>query len=944
MEVNLLNHVRSPFRAGRWWLLLSLLLGLTVLVVARSQAPAVAAAPPTLNNPSPDGIWSDVNETSIESAGQRLIIPQRYRTVAIQPGLLLARLTAAPLEFTPAAENRNVVMALPLPDGRYQYFRLFESPIMAPALAAKYPDITTYIAKGLDDVHANGRLDWTPQGFHAVITSPSGTFYIDPYSQADIVHYISYYTADFAPDAAAILPELEPIAGEPLPPLDMGGGQATGPNLHTYRLAVAATGEYTIFHGGTVPLAMAAIVTAVNRVTEVYEREVAVRMELVANNDDIVYTNPATDPYTNDNGSQMLGQNQTNLDTVIGSANYDVGHVFSTGGGGVAFLGVICSATSKARGVTGLPSPIGDPFYIDYVAHEMGHQYGGNHSFNGNEGACSGGNRNASTAYEPGSGSTIQAYAGICGSQDLQPNSDDYFHTISFQEIYNHTTIGGGSTCDVVTATGNEAPVVTVPAGGFTIPMMTPFELTGSATDPDSDPLTYDWEQFNLGPAGHPNSPSGNAPIFRSFDPVTTPTRIFPKMSDIVNNTQTIGEIMAGYGRSMVFRFTVRDNHVSPSAGGVAYDSVSFTVSGEAGPFLVTSPNTAINWPIGTLQSVTWNVANTAAAPVSCSSVDIHLSTDGGYTYPTTLATGVANDGSHQVVVPNNPSATARVRVHCANNVFFDISNANFTIAAAAPFADISLSKAVEPAGNLTPGAALTYTISLTNSGSLTATTTITDIFPAALTNPVCDEVPGDLTITTDLSPASITTYECTAQVDETLAVEIAKDVDQTTVQTGSAVTYTIVVTNPSATATLENVIVDDADVGDCTPALGTPVDLAPLASQTYVCPDNVLTESTTNTATVSAAFVASNTASASSPQDPGTITSNTVENSIVVQASDSASVTVITEIEYKIYLPVVVYNEPASATSAAGPFVLPTSLSLVLVGATVWLSNRKKN
>jgi hypothetical protein len=324
-----------------------------------------------------------------------------------------------------------------------------------------------------------------------------------------------------------------------------------GEQLRTYRLALAATGEYSIYHGGTKPLVLSEMVIAMNRVNGVYEQDTAVRMVLIANNDLVIYLDGTTDPYTNNNGSTMLGQNQTTLDTVIGNANYDVGHVFSTGGGGVAQLRVPCVTGSKARGVTGLTNPIGDPFYIDYVAHEMGHQYGGNHTFNGNAGSCSGSNRNASTAYEPGSGTTIMAYAGICSPQNIQNNSDDHFHTHSIQEIVAYTTTGNGNNCPVITNTGNSAPTSEAGTGGFTIPINTPFILTGSGTDPNGgDVLSYNWEEYDLGPAGHPNSPVNNAPIFRSFPSVPEPFRYFPRLSDIVNNTQTLGEILPSYTRA----------------------------------------------------------------------------------------------------------------------------------------------------------------------------------------------------------------------------------------------------------------------------------------------------------------------------------------------------------------------------------------------------------
>ena len=425
---------------------------------------------------SQQNIWTDINENDMIAVGDRYIIPDFYRTVKLNRDDLSQLLNSAPMEFSLEAINRIAIIELPLPDGIFQKFKFWESPTMEPELQAKFPEIRTYTGQGIDDPFATLKFDFTPEGFHAQILSPNGRVFIDPYSMGDINNYISYYTRDYHKvnddfhcqvlfDEYSV-PEPENYSDNPLPP--------TGPQLRTYRLANAATGEYTAFHGGTVPLGLAAVTTSINRVNGVYEKEVAVRMVLVANNNLIIYTNASTDPYTNNNGSTMLGQNQSNLDAVIGTANYDIGHVFSTGGGGVAYLGCVCTS-NKARGVTGSSTPIGDAFDIDYVAHEMGHQFGGNHSFNGDAGSCGGGNRNASTAYEPGSGSTIMAYAGICSPQDLQAHSDAYFHVISFSEIRNYTNSGSGNSCPVITNTGNSAPIVSVPAGGFYIPKSTPF-------------------------------------------------------------------------------------------------------------------------------------------------------------------------------------------------------------------------------------------------------------------------------------------------------------------------------------------------------------------------------------------------------------------------------------------------------------------------------------
>ena len=627
-----------------------------------------------------DQLWNDIDDTFLKTITERDIVPQRYRAVALDADALGQVLAAAPHEngtdLTKAPGTDETILSLPLPDGGFGRFSLVETQLMAPGLAAKFPQIKTYRGQGIDDPNATARFDRTPAGFHAMILSPAGSIYIDPYSRDHDDHYISYWARDATRSDQTFTCGVNEQSPSDLVARYRASKELSGETLRTYRTVVAATGEYTDFHGGTVVLGQAAIVTAMNRVDGIYQQEVAIRMVLVANNDLVVYTDGATDPYTNDNGSAMLGQNQSNLDAVIGSANYDIGHVFSTGGGGVASLRVPCTA-SKARGVTGLGSPIGDPFWVDFVAHEMGHQWGGNHTFNGDEGSCAGGNRNASTAYEPGSGSTIQAYAGICGTQNLQSNSDPYFHGISLDEIIAFSTTGAGNGCAVQTATGNDPPTVDAGAS-YTIPLETPFELCGSGTDPNGDPLTFGWEQFDRGPAGPPDSPVGNAPIFRSFNPTPSPCRTFPRLSDLAAGTPVIGELLPTYARTMNFRLTARDNRVD--GGGVADDATTVVVSDAAGPFQVTAPNVGTSLPQGNPTTVTWDVAATDQAPVNCATVDITLSGDGGLTYPNTLAAGVANSGSQSVNLPDDAIFEARIQVRCADNIFFDISDVNFGI------------------------------------------------------------------------------------------------------------------------------------------------------------------------------------------------------------------------------------------------------------------------
>lgn len=618
--------------------------------------------------------WQDIPKQNIQTLGERVIIPQEYRTLTLNIPEIKIVLNSAPQEKNVFASNSNTILYLPLPDGGFGRFRIVDSPAMEEALAVKYPELKTYTAQGIDDPFASAKIDITPLGFHAMILTAGSSVFIDPYAKGDILNYISYYKSSLIPREefhCDVISNDDGAKHENEKSRVLLEGQ-----LRTYRTAIGATGEYTIYHGGTVAAGLAAVVTALNRVNGVYEKEASIRMVLVANNDLIIFTNASTDPYTNNNGNTMLSQNQTTCNNIIGTANYDIGHVFSTGGGGVAYLGCVCGSL-KAGGVTGLPSPIGDPFYIDYVAHEMGHQYGGNHTFNSTTGSCGGGNRNAGTAYEPGSGSTIMAYAGICSPNDLQSNSDPYFLAKSLDEIIQFSN-GGGNSCAVVTNTGNNNPVVTLGPGGQTIPKSTPFTLTGTATDPNNDPLTYCWEEYDLGPAGNWNAPTGNAPLFRSFNPVTTGTRTFPKLTSLLNNTQVIGEILPTYTRNLSFVLVARDNKAG--GGGVGFEYISYSVTASAGPFLVTSPNTAVTLNANIPQTITWDVANTNTAPVNCANVNIKLSTDGGNTFETMLKANTPNDGSESVNLPMVSTSTARIKVEAADNIFFDISNTNFSI------------------------------------------------------------------------------------------------------------------------------------------------------------------------------------------------------------------------------------------------------------------------
>ena len=598
---------------------------------------------------SPGSLWREIDDRQISLRPMnRAQVPTDYRTFEINREGVRRILDSAPEEYT--RDMSDAVIELPMPDGTMSRFRIVQSLSVEPGLAAKYPELgQTYSAQGIDDPTATAKLDYMPNGFHAMILSPKGTVMVDPYAVGDTANYVSFYKRDLQQ-----LDSFECLVGETgmeslftVNPKNMdffpdsANDVISGGTLRTYRLALAANWEYcnAATGGGgnnTVANCLAAAVTIMTRVNGVYERDVALRMVLVANNNLVMYAadnmtcpvgtggaacNAGNDPYSN--SSAALNQNTPNLDAVIGTANYDIGHVFTTGSGGVAQLNSPCGA-SKGAGTTGLPSPFGDPFAIDYVAHEMGHQWGANHTFNSSVGGCGGGNRSSSNSFEPGSGITIMGYAGLCGSNDLSPNSIDTFHVRSLEVIVNFSQVGNGNTCAVPSATGNTPPTITLTGGStWNIPKQTPFSLSATATDPNGDTLTYDWQQYNAGgPTGAatvvPNSDADGIarPLFRNHVGQASGTRFFPALQYIRNNANVppnttsgfmTGELLPAITRTMNFQVVVRDNRAN--GGGINTATSTVNVDGASGPFNVTSPNTNVTLSGNTPYTVTWNVA-----------------------------------------------------------------------------------------------------------------------------------------------------------------------------------------------------------------------------------------------------------------------------------------------------------------------------------------------
>ena len=647
------------------------------------------------------------NYWSSNNNAERIITDKSVARLSFPKDFKLFNLNTDPLrqELFSVVGNQalrhSTVISLPNADGQIEQFEVVEASNFEPALQARFPEIRAFSGRGITDKSATLKLSISPQGIQTMVfRTEKANEFIEAYSKDHTVYAVfrSQRAKGDLPWTCST-PEQRLAAGIDAQVTNINVAGRSGGNLKTMRLAQSVTAEYSNYFGATssaqVSLVLAAVNATLTRCNGVYEKDLALHLNLVANTTNVFYYNPSTDPYSPASQmSQWNSQLQSTLTSVIGEANYDIGHLFgaSGGGGNAGCIGCVCVNGSKGSGITSPfdAIPQGDNFDIDYVAHEVGHQLGANHTFSmSSEGT--GVNK------EVGSGITIMGYAGIT-SQDVAPHSIDIFHQASIAQIQSNLNT---KTCPVTTTIVNSTPVVSA-GSNYTIPISTPFALTGSATDADAgDVLTYCWEQNDNSTTTGANSVASptktTGPNWISFSPVTSPTRYFPKLATILAGSNVSGplpggdagantEALSSVSRTLNFRLTVRDNAPYSSTAPVSVGQTQFadmvvTVSNTSGPFAVTAPNTAVSWAGNSAQTVTWSVNNTTAAPVSCANVKISLSTDGGNTF-TTLVASTANDGSEVVTIPNTPTTTARIKVEAVGNIFFDISNTNFTITA----------------------------------------------------------------------------------------------------------------------------------------------------------------------------------------------------------------------------------------------------------------------
>lgn len=633
-----------------------------------------------------ESVWKDYPLNEIRSFRPDITLQGQLkkRRLTLDEARLNNELRNSNLSARSASNEKNQI-ELPLPDGSFIAVEYTDSPILSDELSEQYPEIKTWSVRGVDDPSITGRIGFTSEGFHGMLTLGNGdTVYIDPeYNGSSNIYYSfskkdnnSLFHTDFNCEVHDHHQNIIPDTLQTSSRVVLANAPAL--DRKTYRLAVAGTGEYTASQGGTTASAYASMVTTINRVNQIYQRDLGVSLQLVSG-EDLIYTNAATDPYSNNSSaSALVDDNITNM-TNYGNSNFDLGHVFTRGSlGGLAYVGVACInsanggalTSAKAGGATGISSPQGETFSIDYVAHEIGHQLGAGHTFNGTQNSCSGGNRSAATAVEPGSGSTIMSYSGICGSHNIQSRSDAMFHYVSINQVNGYVRGSAGNSCGTNTSTGNQNPVANA-GGTINIPANTPFMLDGSATGG----TTYTWDQIDAGSASAPNVDTGNNAIIRTFLPSGSQDRYIPSLSDLFSGSSTNGVITPRTTRDLNFMYVVRDG-----SGGIGTSSKTVNVTDTGSTFSVVSHSS--NETLFTNQSINvlWNRAFTDVAPINCANVDIQLIRSNGT--KNMLLASTSNDGSEVFNIPaSTPTMTgARIMVGCSDNSFFNISSGNIAI------------------------------------------------------------------------------------------------------------------------------------------------------------------------------------------------------------------------------------------------------------------------
>ena len=596
-----------------------------------------------------------------------------------------------------SAKKQPLLLYFPNEENALEPFSLSSVSLFSSEAAKQYPQIKAYRGISTTRPGVSIRITISPQGISGTMRTPSGMLFLQPKKEDQGKHI--YYQRKDALDQTDVLPfcttDLEKIAPkrENSSTSQKATSKTTGA-LKTYRFAVAGTAEYTAFWGDNDDTngtnqedALAAVANTVNRMNEVLEVDLGVRLELVTTAS-LLYTDTTTDPFTGNFNDEI----QETLTAEVGEANYDIGHLFHRGSanGDAGSVGNVCQNGQKGSAFSSHPFTatngsggnfLSDYFDIDYVIHEVGHQFGALHTFAHNT-------EGYDVNSEPGSGSTIMSYAGIVNGQDMQRHSDPYFHYHSIQNIKDYLA---GYSCQSTLATTNQIPQVEA-GQNYTIPKGTAYTLTAVATDTDS--LTYCWEQLDSGVVRSedfgPNLLTGSTN--RSLLPTTSSKRTIPRMMSVLagNLTETNPTIGSGWEtvslveRDLRWGITVRDrDQANPSGVGFsAQDSMTITVEGDAGPFVVRSQDqSSVQWLSGSNERIVWDVANTNQAPINTTSVSVYLSLDGGATFPHLLANSIPNNGSAFIVVPGNTSTTqARIKIQADNNIYFAINSTNFSI------------------------------------------------------------------------------------------------------------------------------------------------------------------------------------------------------------------------------------------------------------------------